>query len=67
MTKTLMIAAALATFAGAASASLYGGYQIDVDPATLSDAQRVLVDAVVYGGGSTAEIVGQIKSIVTGG
>ena len=67
MTKILIAAAALATVAGAASASLYGGYPVDVDPATLTETQRLLIDNIVSSADSAGDAVRQIQSIVMAG
>jgi hypothetical protein len=67
MTKIILSAAALIATAGIASASLYGGYPVDVDAATLTDLQRLLIDNAVHGGGSSAEVVRAIEGIVNNG
>ena len=63
MTKIALSALALVAVAGTASASLFAGYPVDVDPATLSDAQRAAINLAVNSSDSAAEIVRQIASI----
>ena len=67
MTRITLIAAALIATAGAASASLFGGLPVDVDPATLSDTQRLLIEQTVHGDGSAAEKLAVIRSLLMQG
>ena len=64
MTKIALTAVAFVALAGAASASLYAGFPVDVDVNTLTDVQRATLDNIVASSDSARDIINAINGFV---